>query len=151
MITKLQAMTHRGEFWHMTLEGADGKPVRCRVSGACKTWKTRPNDFRLPVKHGLKQSFYITNVDDGIQQVNNHQWCLPELWAVESELFRQPEDKVNQQIKKHRLAQAYGMGPTTFIAGVDDVVKAMDAKFTDAQNKAAGDIVDKILADRVTK
>lgn len=24
-----------------------------RVSGRCQTWKTRPADFRLPVKYGL--------------------------------------------------------------------------------------------------
>lgn len=24
------------------------------MSGACKVWKTRPEDFRLPVKHGLR-------------------------------------------------------------------------------------------------
>lgn len=105
MITKLQAMTHRGEFWHMTLKGADGKPIRCRVSGACKTWKTRPNDFKLPVKHGLKHSFYIINYGGDGLPTNSTDWCLPELWAVESELFRQPEDKVNQQIKAQRAAR----------------------------------------------
>lgn len=34
---------------------------RVRVSGKCKTWKTRPNEFRLPVKFGLYQSLAITN------------------------------------------------------------------------------------------
>jgi hypothetical protein len=27
-----------------------------RVSGKCQTWKTRPNDFRLPIKHGMYQN-----------------------------------------------------------------------------------------------
>lgn len=31
-----------------------------RVSGACKTWKTRPEDFRVPVKHGLYENGEIT-------------------------------------------------------------------------------------------
>jgi hypothetical protein len=26
-----------------------------RVSGKCQTWKTRPNDFSLPIKRGLKE------------------------------------------------------------------------------------------------
>ena|SRR3990167_9913404 len=26
----------------------------CKVNGVLKVWKTRPNDFRLPVKHGLR-------------------------------------------------------------------------------------------------
>jgi len=30
-----------------------------RVSGRCKTWKTRPADFRLPVKYGLYESSAI--------------------------------------------------------------------------------------------
>jgi hypothetical protein len=62
MITKEQAMAlkYRTELYHRKLTRADGEPVRCRVNGKCQTWKTRPNDFRLPVKYGLKQCFYIT-------------------------------------------------------------------------------------------
>lgn len=37
----------------------------CRVTGACKTWKTRPADFRLPVKYGLRDSSAITPSDAG--------------------------------------------------------------------------------------
>ena len=64
MITKSQAQTLR-HFEHVTLKGSDGKPVRCRAMGACKTWKTRPNEFKLPVKYGLYQSFYITQDNAG--------------------------------------------------------------------------------------
>lgn len=59
MITKAQAMTAR-HFEHVTLKDSRGAPVRCRASGQCQTWVTRPDDFKLPVKYGLKQSFYIT-------------------------------------------------------------------------------------------
>jgi hypothetical protein len=31
-----------------------------RVSGKCQTWKTRPDDFKLPVKYGMYESLYIT-------------------------------------------------------------------------------------------
>jgi len=48
------------EFWHRSQRNADGTPVRCRVNGKLKTWKTRPDSFRLPVKHGIKQCFYLT-------------------------------------------------------------------------------------------
>jgi hypothetical protein len=34
--------------------------VRIRRNGQTKTWKTRPNDFRIPVKYGLRECFYIT-------------------------------------------------------------------------------------------
>jgi hypothetical protein len=67
-ITKSQAEAHRGEFHHVTLRNADGTPARCRPNGACKTWKTRPGDFQLPVKHGLKTHFYIT-------ERNADEWC----------------------------------------------------------------------------
>ena len=63
MITKHDAETaeYRQEFYHKTARNADGTPVRARVNGACKTWVTRPNHFRLPMKHGLRTCFYITH------------------------------------------------------------------------------------------
>ena len=64
MITKEQALTAR-HFEHVTLKGSDGQPVRCRAMGKCQTWKTRPNEFKLPVKYGLYQSFYITQDNAG--------------------------------------------------------------------------------------
>lgn len=68
MITKAVAMClhYRQELYHKTLRNADGTATRCRVNGVCKTWKTRPDDFQLPVKYGLKHCFYLTssNADD---------------------------------------------------------------------------------------
>lgn len=46
-------------FYHVSLRNADGTATRCRVTGACKLWVTRPLEFRLPVKHGLRNSFHI--------------------------------------------------------------------------------------------
>ena len=43
----------------VTLRNSKGAPLYCRVNGKCKTWKTRPDEFRLPVKHGLYTHFYI--------------------------------------------------------------------------------------------
>jgi len=69
MVTKADCVNarYREEFHHVTRKNADGTPMRVRVSGACKTWKTRPGDFQLPVKHGLYDSGYIT-------QDNAHEW-----------------------------------------------------------------------------
>ncbi len=50
---------HR-EFWHRTARNSDGSPVRCRANGKVKLWKTRQTEFRLPVKYGLREFFYIT-------------------------------------------------------------------------------------------
>lgn len=58
-MTRDDAMTCTA-FYHRTLRNADGTAVRCRANGRCKTWKTRPDDFRLPVKYGLRKCFDIT-------------------------------------------------------------------------------------------
>lgn len=43
----------------------EGNKVReFRVSGRPKTWKTRPNDVKVPVKYGLYDNAYIGTVDD---------------------------------------------------------------------------------------
>ena len=48
------------EFWHRTARDSRGYPVRCRRNGKLKLWKTKPDEFRQPVKHGLKDCFYLT-------------------------------------------------------------------------------------------
>ncbi len=37
-----------------------GKLWKIRRNGATKTWKTRPNEFRIPIKAGLKACGEIT-------------------------------------------------------------------------------------------
>jgi hypothetical protein len=71
MITKEIALnsTHRQIFHHLKLKNSDNSPVRCRVNCKCKTWVTRPDEFRLPVKYGLKDCFYLT-------QNNANDWQL---------------------------------------------------------------------------
>lgn len=63
MITKEQAVTlgqSRGaRLKTVTLRNKKGEPLYCRVKGKCKTWKTRPEEFRLPVQYGLYTHFYI--------------------------------------------------------------------------------------------
>ena len=69
MINKSIALAlHSGQILHhASLKNADGTPTRCRVNGMCKTWKTRPDEFKLPVKHGMYTTFYIT-------QRNGQEW-----------------------------------------------------------------------------
>lgn len=65
MITKEQAesLTHNTELYFLGKESylttSNQKIFRCRVTGKCKTWKTMPNRFRLPVKFGLYESGHI--------------------------------------------------------------------------------------------
>jgi hypothetical protein len=72
-VTKEQAMTKR-DFEHTTLRDSQGNWVRCRATGKCQTWKTRPEDFKLPVKYGLRDSFYITNE-------NAKEWRVAGTWV----------------------------------------------------------------------
>lgn len=69
MITKADAMSlkHGTNLYHITRLDSKGEPIKCRVNGKCKTWKTRPRSFRLPVMYGLRSGFYI-------DQDNAHEW-----------------------------------------------------------------------------
>jgi hypothetical protein len=58
-ITKEDAI--KGGIFHHTPACNPGRlPERWRSNGKCQTWKTRPDEFRLPVKHGLRDYGYIT-------------------------------------------------------------------------------------------
>jgi hypothetical protein len=48
-------------FYHKELKNADGTPMRYRVNGRPKLWKTRPTDFKIPVKRGMYEHGYITH------------------------------------------------------------------------------------------
>jgi hypothetical protein len=48
-------------FEHVSAKNVDGTPVRAKRNGKTKTWKRRPDLFRIPVKHGLFKYFYIDN------------------------------------------------------------------------------------------
>ena len=59
MITRAQSLTLNvvhddgGCPVNMGSRGDKG-PILWRRNGATQTWKTRPEDFRMPVKHGLR-------------------------------------------------------------------------------------------------
>jgi hypothetical protein len=59
MITKEQALTCN-EFHENHWQGE--KIVKWRRNGKTQTWKTRPDDFRVPVKYGLYQFGQITPI-----------------------------------------------------------------------------------------
>ena len=57
-------------FEHVSNKNADKTPMRVRRNGATKLWKTRPGDFKIPIKYGLYQHGYITpeNVGDWLPE-----------------------------------------------------------------------------------
>jgi len=79
MITKEQASKLRcGDIlYHITHRNADGTPQRWRVNGKLKTWKTRPDEFTLPIKNGLRNYDYLI-------EGQAHLLCLTEKEALAS-------------------------------------------------------------------
>lgn len=77
MVTKeiAAAASHGTKFYHVGARNADGTPVRCRVMGKCQTWKRQPEKFKLPVKRGMYESFYIT-------ETNGEQWAITPCAAI---------------------------------------------------------------------
>jgi hypothetical protein len=59
MVTKEQVTTDIKSHFHYG-ECRLSVGVAYRRSGQTKTWKTRPNDFRVPVKFGLYEAGEIT-------------------------------------------------------------------------------------------
>lgn len=61
MITIQEAtnLKHGDILEHVHNKDSRGAPMRCRVNGRTKTWKTRPTEFQVPVKYGLYHCFYI--------------------------------------------------------------------------------------------
>ncbi len=42
---------------------AQGKPAPCVVNGTVKTWRRNPSRVRVPIKHELDSSDYLTEKD----------------------------------------------------------------------------------------
>ena len=55
--------------------GSDKLPIRARVNGKPQTWKRDPNAFRVPMKHGLRDTFQLI-------PANAQDWCLTEAEAL---------------------------------------------------------------------
>jgi hypothetical protein len=65
-VTQDQAMTadtfHYGDCvrTHGPRGGVTEEIVTWRRNGETKLWKTRPQDFRVPIKYGLRRGWYLT-------------------------------------------------------------------------------------------
>ena len=81
MITKeiAQRLRTGQTLYHKELTNKDGSPLRARVNGAVKFWKCSPERFQIPMKHGLKECFYITNNE------NAENWRIMEREEEEEE------------------------------------------------------------------
>jgi hypothetical protein len=63
MLSKYEAQT-ASEFHHVTETQSSGQQcARVRRNGRTRTWKTRPDEFVLPVKWGMRDQFSIHEID----------------------------------------------------------------------------------------
>lgn len=56
-------------FYHVKEKNKDKSHVRARRNGKTRTWKTRPTEFMIPVKQGLRNFGYIT-------ELNCNEWMI---------------------------------------------------------------------------
>lgn len=64
-LAEAKALTVSDVLYSGYYRNADGTPQRWRVNGKVKFWKTRPWDFRIPVKHGLYAYGYVEHTQHG--------------------------------------------------------------------------------------
>lgn len=83
-MTKREALSLTpGQWIHSkTLTNADGTPLRAKVNGQVKTWKTRPNDIIIPCKYGMYDYLYVGNVWSVRQVYKNKAVFSYEEWRV---------------------------------------------------------------------
>ncbi len=64
-VTKETAQTHH-IFYHAIARYKSGSKgaYQVRANGKCQTWKTRPNDYKLPIRFGFKGRGYITQENE---------------------------------------------------------------------------------------
>ena len=53
-------LTYRQTIYHSVKTNADGSALRARVNGKISRWARNPNRISIPLKHGLKTHFYLT-------------------------------------------------------------------------------------------
>jgi len=56
-------LTHGEIIYHISHRNADQTPQRWRINGKVKTWRTRPQEISIPIKHGLYDYGYLTHND----------------------------------------------------------------------------------------
>ena len=59
-LSEAKALRHGQTVYLTDHFDSTGRASKARVSGKVQTWKTRPNEVKVPVKRGLYDSGYIT-------------------------------------------------------------------------------------------
>jgi hypothetical protein len=70
--TNVVRLYHGLTLHHKTNRNADLTPERWRIFGQVKTWKTRPGEFRVPIKRGLYEHSYLTDKNADEYEIPAH-------------------------------------------------------------------------------
>lgn len=60
-LNEAKRLRHGQTVWIKGHWDSDGSPSKCRVTGKVQTWKTRPNEVRVPIKRGMYEYGSITH------------------------------------------------------------------------------------------
>ena len=82
--------------YHRWATNADGTPERWVVNGKVKLWKTRPDDFKIPVKRGLYEYSYITEAEVD---------CF---YVKESDVYRLKAETALRKVSYERKPASWG-------------------------------------------
>mgnify|MGYP007070563745 CR=1 FL=1 len=58
-LKQAKALKYGDRIYHRRLKNRDGSPMRFKVNGKPRTWKTRPDEVVVPLKHGMFQYLSI--------------------------------------------------------------------------------------------
>jgi hypothetical protein len=67
----IEASLQNGQLWAAM---GNGRYWKLRRNGATQRWKTRPNDYRVPVKAGLKSCGQITHTSSVANILDDANW-----------------------------------------------------------------------------
>ena len=62
-IEQARKLTHGTTIYSTVWHNSDGSAQRWRINGQMKTWKTKPLEYRIPIKHGLYAYDYLTDAN----------------------------------------------------------------------------------------
>ena len=65
---------HHGQvIYTHVYSNADGTPQRWRINGKTKVWKTRPDDFEVPLKYGMYDHGYLSQNNASVYHLTEEQ------------------------------------------------------------------------------
>ena len=62
-LSEAKQLSYRDIIYDKIYKNADGTPARWRVNGKVQTWKRNPERVKVPIKRGLYEYSYLTEIN----------------------------------------------------------------------------------------